>query len=108
MLTALDLKNGGHALWQAKTAQPLVGGTLATGGGLVFVGEANGHFTAYDSSAGKVLWSYQTGAYVGAPPVSYSLNGRQYVAVATGAPAAGHNYGGKGGGAIMVFALPTP
>lgn len=106
VLTALNLKNGGKTLWSAKTPQPLVGGTLATAGGLVFIGEANGHLTAYDSSAGKPLWSYQTGAYVGAPPISYSLNGRQYVAVATGAPAAGNGYGGKGGGAIVVFALP--
>ena len=106
ILTALDLKNGGKTLWTAKTPQPLVGGTLATGGGLVFVGEANGHFTAFDSSSGKSLWSYQTGAYVGAPPISYSVGGKQYVAVATGAPANGNNYGGKGGGAIVVFALP--
>jgi glucose dehydrogenase len=52
-LTALDLTNGGHMLWQMKTPQPLVGGTLATAGGLVFTGEANGHFNAYDSATSK-------------------------------------------------------
>ena len=103
-LTALDLKNGGHMLWQMKTPQPLVGGTLATAGGLVFAGEANGHFNAYDSATGKALWTYQTGANVGAPPMSYTVNGRQFVAVATGAaPGAG---GLRPGGAILAFALP--
>jgi len=43
-LTALDLTKGGRVLWQAKTPQPLVGGTLATAGGLVFTGEPNGRF----------------------------------------------------------------
>ena len=103
-LTALDLRHGGRALWQVKTPEPLVGGTLATAGGLVFTGEANGHFNAYDSATGKLLWSYQTGANVGAPPMSYSVNGRQFVAVATGAAAGGR--GLRPGGAIVVFALP--
>jgi alcohol dehydrogenase (cytochrome c) len=104
-LTALDLTNGGRVLWQAKTPEPLVGGTLATAGGLVFTGEANGHFSAYDAATGKVLWTYQTGAGVGAPPMSYTVNGRQFVAVATGAaPGAG---GSRPGGAIRVFALPA-
>ena len=91
-LTALDLANGGRVLWQVKTPEPLVGGTLATAGGLVFTGEANGHFSAYDA------------ANVGAPPMSYAVNGRQFVAVATGT-AAGPG-GPRPGGAIMAFALP--
>jgi len=62
-------------------SQPLVGGTLATAGGLVFTGEANGRFSAYDSTTGKVLWTHQTGANVGAPPMSHAVNRRQFVAV---------------------------
>jgi PQQ-dependent dehydrogenase (methanol/ethanol family) len=103
-LTALDMRNGGRTLWQTKTPQPLVGGTLATFGGLVFTGEANGSFSAYDSATGNVLWTHQTGANVGAPPMSYAVNGRQFVAVATGA-AAGPAGAGQSG-AIRVFALP--
>jgi alcohol dehydrogenase (cytochrome c) len=104
-LTALDLANGGRALWQVKTPEPLVGGTLATAGGLVFTGEPNGHFTAYDAATGEVLWTYETGAGVGAPPMSYMVNGRQFVAVATGrAPGEGPS---RPGGAIRVFALPV-
>jgi alcohol dehydrogenase (cytochrome c) len=102
-LTALDVTDGGRMLWQVKTPQPLVGGTLATAGGLVFTGEANGLFKAYDAATGKVLWAHQTGANVGAPPMSYAVKGRQFVAVAIGPARTG---GSRAGGAIMVFALP--
>jgi glucose dehydrogenase len=110
-LTALDLNNKGKIVWQVKTKEPLVGGTLATAGGLVFIGEANGHFNAYDSKTGQQLWTFQTGANVGASVVSYAVDGRQYVAVATGAaaPADGTPIAPgalRPGGAMMVFALP--
>ena len=104
-LTALDITNGGRLLWQVKTPEPLVGGTLATAGGLVFTGEANGRFSAYDAATGKVLWTQQTGTGVGAPPMSYMANGRQFIAVATGAALAGG--GPRPGGAIRAFALPA-
>jgi PQQ-dependent dehydrogenase (methanol/ethanol family) len=104
-LTALDIANGGRLLWQVKTPEPLVGGTLATAGGLVFTGEANGRFSAYDAATGKVLWTQQTGTGVGAPPMSYMANGRQFIAVATGAARDGG--GQRPGGAIRAFALPT-
>lgn len=103
-LTALDLRNRGKIAWQVKLPQPQVGGTLATAGGLVFTGEANGRFGAYDSATGALLWSFQTGANVGAPPMSYAIGGRQFVAVATGAAA--QPPGLRPGGAIVVFALP--
>ena len=110
-LTALDLRNQGKMVWQVKTNEPLVGGTVATAGGLVFTGEANGHFNAYDSKSGTRLWTFQTGANVGAPPITYSVAGRQYVAVATGAAATADGQpipagALRSGGALMVFALP--
>jgi alcohol dehydrogenase (cytochrome c) len=105
-LTALDLTKGGRVLWQVKTPQPLVGGTLATAGGLVFTGEPSGKFNAYDAATGAALWSTETGAGVGAPPMSYVVNGRQFVAVATGRPAG--EPATRPGGAIRVFALPAP
>ncbi len=57
---------------------------MATAGGLVFTGEANGWFRAYDAKDGKVLWGFQAGAGVNAPPSSYTVDGKQYVVVAAG------------------------
>ena len=102
-LTALDLKHGGHILWQARTPQPLVGGVVATAGGLVFTGEGGGDFDAYDAATGKKLWRFACGAGVNAPPISYAIDGRQYVAVAAGGSAI---WGYPQGDALMVFALP--
>ncbi len=82
-VTAVDY-NTGKIRWQVRTQQPMIGGTLATAGGLVFAGEGNGLFKAYDAETGAVLWSYQLGAGVNAPPSSYSVGGKQYVVVAAG------------------------
>ena len=54
--------NTGKIAWQVKTPQPMIGGILATSGGLVFTGEGNGAFKAYNSSNGKLLWQFQAGA----------------------------------------------
>jgi len=82
-VTAVDY-NTGKIKWQVKTAQPMIGGALATAGGLVFAGEGNGLFKAYDAETGSVLWSFQGGAGVNAPPSSYTVDGKQYVVVAAG------------------------
>jgi glucose dehydrogenase len=110
-LTALDTRNRGKIVWQVKTREPLVGGVLATAGGLVFIGEANGHLDAFDSSTGEVLWTFQTGANVGASVMSYAVAGRQFVAVATGASAPPEGVAIapgalRPGGALFAFALP--
>jgi len=82
-VTAVDY-NTGKIKWQVKTPQPMIGGILATAGGLVFTGEGNGWFRAYDSGNGKILWSFQAGAGVNAPPSSYTVGGKQFIAVAAG------------------------
>jgi alcohol dehydrogenase (cytochrome c) len=82
-VTAIDY-NTGKIRWQVKTPQPMIGGILATGGGLVFTGESNGWFKAYDAKNGSVLWKFQAGAGVNAPPSSYMVGGKQYIAVAAG------------------------
>src|SRR3954447_20114023 len=82
-VTAVDY-NSGKIRWQVKTAQPMIGGILATAGSLVFTGEANGQFKAYDAETGAVLWKFQAGAGVNAPPSSYSVDGKQYVVVGAG------------------------
>ena len=76
--------NTGKIAWQVKTPQPMIGGPLATAGGLLFTGEGNGWFKAYDSTNGKVLWQFQAGAGVNAPPSAYSVGGKEYVVVGAG------------------------
>jgi PQQ-dependent dehydrogenase (methanol/ethanol family) len=82
-IVAVDY-NTGKIKWAVKTPEPMMGGALATAGGLMFTGEANGWFRAYDAANGKVLWSFQAGAGVNAPPSSYSVDGKQYVVVGAG------------------------
>src|SRR5207237_20187 len=64
--------------------QMCIGGSTTTAGNLVFLGEANGNFNAYNAQTGQRLWSFQTGAGANAPPVTYQVGGHQYVAVAAG------------------------
>ena len=82
-ITAVDY-NTGKIKWQVKTPQPMIGGILATAGGLVFTGEGNGKFAAYNSSNGKELWSFNAGAGVNAPASSDTLGGKQYIVVGAG------------------------
>src|ERR1700712_2434777 len=82
-ITAVDY-NTGKIKWQVKTPEPMIGGILATAGGLVFTGEGNRKFAAYNSSNGKELWSFRAGAGVNAPPSSYTLDGKQYIVVGAG------------------------
>ncbi|CAB3770920.1 pyrroloquinoline quinone-dependent dehydrogenase [Paraburkholderia solisilvae] len=101
-LSAVNIDTG-KVVWDFKTEQPLIGGVLATAGGLVFNGEGNGLFRAFDASTGKKLWEFQCGAGVNAPAVSYSVNGKQYVAVAAGGNT---QLDFKRGNTVLVFALP--
>ena len=57
---------------------------LSTAGDLVFVGQIDGNFVALDAATGKELWRFQTGAATSGGPITYSINGEQYVAVANG------------------------
>lgn len=82
-VTAVDY-NTGKIAWQKKTPQPMMGGALATAGGLVFTGEGNGWFRAYDAKTGDVLWSFFAGAGVNAPPAAYNVDGKQYIVVGAG------------------------
>ncbi len=101
-LSAVNVDTGKVA-WKFDTNEPLIGGVLTTAGNLVFNGEANGLFRAFDAKNGKKLWEYQTGAGVNAPAVSYTVNGKQYVAVAAG----GNNQiDAKRGNSVVVFSLP--
>jgi PQQ-dependent dehydrogenase (methanol/ethanol family) len=76
--------NTGEIKWKVKTPEPMIGGILATAGGLVFTGEGNGYFKAYDSSTGEVMWQDKRKAGVNAPPSSYNVDGKQYIVVGAG------------------------
>jgi alcohol dehydrogenase (cytochrome c) len=102
-LTALDLAGEGKVRWQVRTDEPLVGGVLATAGGLVFGGAGRGVFAAFGSGSGRRLWAWQCEAGVNAPPVTYRAGGHQVIAVAVGGNAL---FGFKQGDAVMAFALP--
>jgi alcohol dehydrogenase (cytochrome c) len=82
-VTAVDY-NTGKIKWQKKTPLPMMGGTLATAGGLVFTGEGDGWFRAYDAESGDVLWSFFAGAGVNAPPAAYAVDGKEYIVVGAG------------------------
>ncbi|EEB78855.1 PQQ-dependent dehydrogenase, methanol/ethanol family [marine gamma proteobacterium HTCC2148] len=82
-------------VWRAPNPEMGGGGVLSTGGGLVFQGTANNRFTAYDSENGQALWSFDTQHGIVAAPITYSVNGRQYVAVMAG----------QGGGYSMMIGL---
>jgi len=70
--------------WSVETPGISNGGALATGGDLVFQGLADGYFHAYDAKDGKDLWSFFAGVAATGVPISYSVDGRQYVAVTAG------------------------
>ena len=116
-LSAIDL-NTGEIVWQAPvgeyaelkrrglppTGTELIGGTTATGGGLVFIGASKDEkFRAFDQATGKVVWetTLEAGGY--ATPATYEANGRQYVVIAAGG---GGKQRTKSGDAIVAFALP--
>ena len=102
LLSSIDLSSG-KIVWQTKTAQPLIGGVLATAGGLVFTGEGSGNFNAYHSQTGELLWQTKSEFGVNAPPITYTIDGVQYIAVASGGNSI---FGYKQGDAVLVYALP--
>ena len=73
-----------EARWSVEHPGPWNGGLLATGGGLVFQGNSGSEFAAYNSANGERLWSFAAQTGVVAPPITYTVNGEQYVAVLAG------------------------
>ncbi len=101
-------------VWSFKEPLPFNGGTLATEGGLVFAGDMEGNFRAFDAADGKVLWSKNLGSGIGAGPISFSVDGKQYIAIVVGRTAAIPAFLGDigkkmlttpEGGALFVFSL---
>lgn len=82
-----------EARWTVELPGNWPGGTMASGGDLVFQGRIDGQLIAYDARSGKIMWQFATGAPVVAPPISFSVDGTQYVTVITG--------NGAGGGGLF-------
>ena len=82
-IRALELETG-RLIWEFPLHSPPWGGVLATAGDLVFGGSNEGNFYALDARTGRPLWEFQTGGAVVANPVSFSVGGKQRVAIAGG------------------------
>ena len=101
--------------WFNKDDLPFNGGTMTTKTGLVFAGDIKGTFRAMDAKTGKELWKFNAGSGISAAPISYTLDGKQYVAVVSGRTQSMPAFFGKigekmvaaspEGGTLYVFAL---
>ena len=113
-LQAFDLDTG-QRVWDHESARPWDDGAMSTAGGLVFSGTEGGHLLAFDAHTGRVLWkSPQLSSGIIAPPVTYRVDGTQYVAVLAGYGGATPIWGGQmvksvadipRGGQLYVFSL---
>jgi len=102
LYSAVNLATGKIA-WQNKVPQPMMGGSLATAGGLAFTGEGNGNFNAYESRTGKLLWQFNAGAGCNSAPMTFTHGGEQFIAVACGG---NFQLSYPLGDAVMVFGFP--
>jgi outer membrane protein assembly factor BamB len=82
-IKALDPETG-KTMWDFKLFQAsLSNGVMSTGGGVLFASSRDGYLMALDAKTGKFLWRYQTGGAMAASPMSFAVDGKQYVAVAS-------------------------
>ena len=100
VFAALDLRTN-KLVWQQQWPERCLSGSIATAGGLVFIGRNDGRLTALNAATGTKLWEFQTGAGMNAPVSTFEHRGRQYVAAYSG----GHVQGGPRGDSVWLFAL---
>jgi alcohol dehydrogenase (cytochrome c) len=74
----------GKRIWRRDTKHPLAGALLSTAGDLLFYGDPEGNFSALNGRTGETLWTFQTGSGHRGGPISYGVNGKQYVATPSG------------------------
>lgn len=104
----------GKSVWRVRYEMPAMASVLATASGLVFTGDMVGNLYAYDADNGKELWKFNAGSGSRGGPISYSVNGKQYIAIPTGlgSHAPGFLTGAfpqirdlPGGAALLVFSV---
>lgn len=100
VFSAVDLHTNRLA-WQQHWPERCLSGSVATAGGLVFVGRSDGRLTAVDSATGHLLWAFQTGSGMNSTASVFEHRGRQYVAALAG----GHVRGGARGDSVWLFSL---
>lgn len=114
-LRAIDPISG-KMVWEYKNNAPLWGGVMTTAGGLVFTGTPEGYLKAFDAKTGKELWKFQTGSGVVGCPITWEMDGEQYIAVPSGWGGAVPLWGGdvakkvkylNQGGSLWVFKIPS-
>lgn len=108
---AIDVASG-KTVWKFEQRSGMLS-LMSTGGGLLFGGDVNGRFRAYDQESGEVLWEVKLGSPVNGYPVTYAVDGKQYVAVSTGGSGLAYGLGALtpelrtgSGNQLFVFALP--
>jgi alcohol dehydrogenase (cytochrome c) len=113
-LKAID-PDTGEWKWEYKNDAPLWGGVMTTAGGLVFFGTPEGEFIALDDETGEKLWSFQTGSGIVGQPITWEMEGEQYVSIVSGWGGAVPLWGGEvakkvnylnQGGLVWTFKLP--
>jgi alcohol dehydrogenase (cytochrome c) len=104
-LRAIDVANK-KIVWDVPSSLPLFAGILVTKGGVVFTGDLRGRVLAFDAKTGKELWKFQTGSGINASPMTYELEGKQYIAILSGLGGdPSFYYSAPKGGMLWVFAI---
>jgi len=103
--TAMDMSTNTIA-WQKHFKDPCYSGSFTTAGGLVFIGQVDGTYGAYNAETGDELWSAKLDAFPTAPGMSYEVDGEQYVAVLAGGVTFTQFYPGEHGDSLYAFKLP--
>ena len=103
-LTAVDAVSG-VVRWKYQSPRPMVGAVTSTAGGVVMTGELTGDFVVFDAANGREAYRFNTGGAIGGGVATYSLGGKQYVAVASGSPSPFWTDQNPGAPTIFIFAL---
>jgi alcohol dehydrogenase (cytochrome c) len=104
-IKAIDVSNK-KVVWEIDSPLPLFAGMLVTKGGVLFTGDQRGRMLALDAKTGKLLWKFQTGSGINASPITYELDGKQYVAILSGLGGdPSFYYSAPKGGMLWVFSV---